>query len=188
VPQSRPILASSKEGDGPINESVHEPLVISQTKGRGSLGNSNRPVKHFKRNISLITAEASNLFLRQNIGTPPFGKSNFNSGVDEDLPQAKEQIQVLESVVQMQLSSEPFPETRQEVSINKDYNKMANKVIIKSRDPSLREISDQAGFLQKIQTITKEKINLQKYTDKFQIQKPQAGPPNGRPFQIQQSL
>lgn len=65
---------------------------------------------------------------------------------------------------------------------------MANKVKIKSRDPSLREIPEKAGFLQKIQTITKEKINLQKYADKFQIQKPQAGSPNGRPFQIQESL
>jgi hypothetical protein len=171
-----------------MNESVYKPLVTSQTKGRGSLGNSNRPVKHYKRNTAHITGEESNYLQRQNIETSPSGKSNSNSVVYEDLPLEKEQIQVPESVVQTQPSPEPIPETRQEVSIIKDYNKMANKVRIKSCDSSLREIPVKAGFLLKIQNITKEKINLQKYADKFQIQKPQAGPPNVRPIQIQESL
>lgn len=100
VLQSRPILATSKDGDGPINESVYKPIVTSQTKGRGSLGNSNRPVKHFKRNTAHITGEASNYLQHQNNETSPSVKSNSNSVVDEDLPLEKEQIQVPESVVQ----------------------------------------------------------------------------------------
>ena len=188
VPQSRPILASSKDGDGPINESVYEPLVISPTKGRWSVRNSNRPVKHFKRNTAHITPEVSNLIHSQNIENSPFGKSDSDLGVDGEEPLAREQIQVLGSVVRTQPSPKPFPEGHQEVSINKDYNKLANKVRIKSRDPSLREMPDKAGFLQKIQTITKDKIDLQKYADKFQIRKPQAGAANGKPFQIQESL